>query len=164
MIVRYLMGIRQKWINDFISPRKGSCGMLQRIQPSVVYPTSQVSSNKNLYICKNHFDISILNFFFFLQVDLNVRVNVEDVEHVHQKMTKFSSTKINIRGTLDAKAASTNESVLSWDVNVNADMSQGHVVNNVKVQMTRAIPGEKNLKVTTISTCIIEEKLNQIYK
>lgn len=74
-------------------------------------------------------------------------MNMEDVDRIHDKMHAISSSKINVRGTLDAKAASTNASVRSWDVNVNVDMSPGHVVNNFKVQMTRETPGEKNLKV-----------------
>jgi len=74
-------------------------------------------------------------------------MNVENIDHLHDKMHSFNSKKINIRGTLDAKAASTNESVRSWDMNVNVDLSQGHVVNNMKLQMTRVTPGEKNLKV-----------------
>lgn len=78
---------------------------------------------------------------------MNVRVNVEDVDHVHEKMNALNSKKINVRGTLDAKAASTNESVCLWDVNVNIDMSQEHAANNFKIQMTRVTPGEKNLKV-----------------
>jgi len=76
-----------------------------------------------------------------------MRMNVENVDHLQNKMHSFNSKKINIRGTLDAKAASTNESVRSWDMNVNVDMSQGHTVNNMKLQMTRITPGEKNLKV-----------------
>lgn len=74
-------------------------------------------------------------------------MNVENVDHLHDKMHAINSKKINIRGTLDAKAASTTESVRSWDMNVNIDMSQGHAVNNMKLQMKRVTPGEKNLKV-----------------
>ncbi|XP_011873296.1 PREDICTED: uncharacterized protein LOC105565058 isoform X2 [Vollenhovia emeryi] len=120
-ILRYIMGIRQKLINDYISPQMGNCGKLMKIEPSIVYPTSHV--------------------------DLNIRVNMEDVDHIHEKMHALSSHKINVRGTLDAKAASTNESVRTWDVNMNIDMTPGHVVNNFKVQMTRETPGEKNLKI-----------------
>lgn len=76
---------------------------------------------------------------------------MEDV--THDKLHTLSGKKINIRGTLDAKAASTNESVCSWDVNMNVDMGQGHLVNNVKVQMTRTTPEEKKLKVRLI-TCV----------
>jgi hypothetical protein len=75
-------------------------------------------------------------------------MNIENVDHLHGKMHSFNSKKINIRGTLDAKAASTNESVCLWDMNVNVDLSQGHVVNNMKLQMTRVTSGEKNLKVS----------------
>lgn len=81
------------------------------------------------------------------QVDLSVRVNVEDVDHLHEKMSATNSKKINVHGTLNAKAASTNESVRSWDVNMNIDMSQEHAINSVNVQITRVTPGEKNLKV-----------------
>lgn len=75
---------------------------------------------------------------------------MEDVDHIHEKIHALSSNKINVRGTLDAKAASTNESVRSWDMNVNIDISPGHVANNFKVQMMRVTPGEKNWKVCLI--------------
>lgn len=81
---------------------------------------------------------------------MNVRVNMEDVDDIHEKIHALSSNKINVRGTLDVKAASTNESVRSWDMNVNIDMHPGHVINNFKIQMTRMIPGEKNWKVCLI--------------
>ncbi|XP_070169151.1 larval-specific very high density lipoprotein [Polyergus mexicanus] len=120
-IVQYFMGIRQKLFNDYISPAMGSCGMIIKMEPSIVYPTSHV--------------------------DLNLRVNVDDVDYLHDKIHTFNSKKINVRGTLDAKAASTSESVRTWDVNMNIDMSQGHTVNNVKIQVTRETPGEKKLKI-----------------
>lgn len=69
---------------------------------------------------------------------------MEDVDHMYDKIDPISSHKTNIRGTLDVIAASTNESVRSWDMNVNVDMSPRHVVNNFKVQMMRQTPGEKN--------------------
>lgn len=74
-------------------------------------------------------------------------MNMEDVDHIHERMHVISGKKINVRGTLDVKAASTNDSMRSWDMNVNIDMSQGHMVNNIKVQVTRVTPGEKKLKV-----------------
>ncbi|KAL0116776.1 hypothetical protein PUN28_009999 [Cardiocondyla obscurior] len=120
-VLQYIMGVRQKLINDYISLQMGNCGKLMKIEPSIVYPTSHV--------------------------DMNIRVNMEDLDHIHDKMHALSSNKINLRGTLDVKAASTNESVRSWDVNVNVDMSPGHVINNFKVQITRETPGEKKLKI-----------------
>lgn len=95
---------------------------------------------------ENGFDVLILLYIVF-QVDLNIRISVDDVDHIHDKMHTLNSNKINVRGTLDAKAASSSESVRTWDMNMNIDMSQGHTVNNVKVQMTRETPGEKKLKV-----------------
>uniref|UniRef100_A0A348G627 Very high density protein 1 n=1 Tax=Odontomachus monticola TaxID=613454 RepID=A0A348G627_ODOMO len=120
-IIQYYMGFIQKLENDYISPEMGSCGRLIKMEPSIIYPTSHV--------------------------DLTLRVNMDDVDRVNDKMHILSGKKINIRGTLDAKAASTNESVRSWDVNVNMDMSQGHLVNNIRVQVTRVTPGEKKLKI-----------------
>ncbi|XP_014484680.1 PREDICTED: uncharacterized protein LOC106749573 [Dinoponera quadriceps] len=120
-IWQYFMGLNQKLVYDYISPEMGSCGRMIKMEPSIIYPTSHV--------------------------DLNVRVNMEDLDRVHEKMHVLNGNKINIRGTLDAKAASTNESVRSWDVNVNVDLSQGHMSNNVKVQLTRITPGEKKLKI-----------------
>lgn len=141
-VLQYVMGIRQKLMNDYISPQMGNCGMLLKTEPSIVYPTSHVSNQKSRSKRKKWFSP-----FLLFQVDFNVRMNMEDVDHVHEKMHALSSHKVNVRGTLDAKAASTNESVRSWDMNVNIDMSPGHVINNLKVQMMRETPGEKNLKV-----------------
>lgn len=87
---------------------------------------------------------------------------MEDVDHIHGKIHALNSNKINIRGTLDAKAASTDESVRSWDVNMNIDMSPGHVVNNFKVQMTRQTPGEQNLKVRLTYFNLIVTIMKQI--
>lgn len=84
---------------------------------------------------------------------------MEDVDHIHEKIHFLNSYKINVRGTLDAKAASTNESVRSWDVNVNLDMSPSHVVSNFKVQMLRQTPGEKNLKVRSSKRQVTVVKL-----
>jgi len=91
------------------------------------------------------------SFSSFSQVDLNVRVSVEEVDNIHEQgYYALSGHKINVRSTVDAKAASTNESIRSWDVNVNIDLSPGHMVNNLKVQMMRKTPGEKNLNVRLI--------------
>jgi len=112
---------------------------------------------------KEKFNVFI--YFLFFQVDLNIRINVEDVDHIHEKIYALSSSKINVRATLDAKAASTNESIRSWDMNVNVDLSPGHLVNNFKVQMMRKTPGEKNLKVCVRLTYLklIVLILKQIY-
>lgn len=85
---------------------------------------------------------------------------------VHEKMYTLNSYKLNVHGTLDAIAASTNESVCSWDMNVNIDMSPGHIVNNLKVQMTRQTPGEKDLKVSTYLNSIVLniKQINPNYK
>lgn len=64
--------------------------------------------------------------------------------------------KINVRGTLDAKAVSTNESTCLWDMNINIDMIRGLLLNDVKnvnIEIMRAIPGEKNLKVHIMIDC-----------
>lgn len=140
------MGLRQKLFNDYISPAVGSCGMVIKMEPSIVYPTSHVNSQESCFTKKKLISAFLFSHFVF-QVDLNVRVNVDDVDHLHDKIHIFNNKKINVRGTLDAKAASTSESVCTWDVNMNIDMSQGHTANNVKIQMTRETPGEKKLKV-----------------
>lgn len=87
---------------------------------------------------------------------MNVRFNVEDVDNEYEKMHAFSGKRINIHGTLDAKAASTNESIRMWDVNANIDMVQGHVANNMKVQVTRTTPGEKKLKVCSFIMILLQ--------
>lgn len=133
------MGIRQKAFNDYISPTVSNCGMITKMEPSVLYPMSQVSSQKSRSIKKeNNFDILISSLYLILQVDLNLRVNVDDVD---QYIHTINGKKINVRGTLNAMG------VRTWDMNINIDMSQEHTINNVKIQMTRETPGEKKLKV-----------------
>jgi len=46
-LVQYIMGLRQKLTNDYISPEKGNCGMLWKTEPSIVYPTSHVRTLEN---------------------------------------------------------------------------------------------------------------------
>lgn len=133
------MGIHQKAFNDYISPATSSCGMIMKMEPSVLYPMSQVSSQKSHSMKKENFLFSYL----VLQVDMNLRVFVDDVDqHIHT----ISSKKINVRGTINAMG------VRTWDMNINIDMSQGHTINNVKIQMTRDTPGEKKLKVINQTT------------
>ena len=150
-LLQYYMGIRQRMMNENALPKIGNCGTLLKMEPSIVYPTSHVSSQKYRFerkVAKNKSERKIRHFYLlFFQVDLNIRINMEDVDHVHEKIYTLSSNKINVRATLDAKAASTNESIRSWDMNVNIDLSPGHLMNNFKVQMMRQTPGEKNLKV-----------------
>lgn len=62
-------------------------------------------------------------------------------------MSFLSSKRINVHGTLDVIAASTNTTTRSWDLNVNVESSPAHINNNLKVQITRTTPGEKKLKV-----------------
>lgn len=62
-------------------------------------------------------------------------------------MDLLRSKRIDIRGNLNAKAASTNESIRQWDMNLNIILSQGHVNNSMRIMITRTIPEEKNLKV-----------------
>lgn len=45
-ILQYVMGVRQKLVNEYLSPHMGNCGILLKAEPSIVYPTSQVSSQK----------------------------------------------------------------------------------------------------------------------
>ncbi|KAG7189215.1 hypothetical protein KM043_008778 [Ampulex compressa] len=120
-IVQYVMGVRQQLRNELISTESGSCGTLVKVSPSVVHPASTV--------------------------DVNMRVNVEDFDHIHDTLHVLSSRKLNFRSTVDVKAAATNTSARLWDLNMHVDLSQGHVNNNMKVLVTRITPGEKNLKI-----------------
>ncbi|KAK2584789.1 hypothetical protein KPH14_007107 [Odynerus spinipes] len=120
-IIQWVMGIRQQMVNSFISPEVGSCGSLVKIEPSVVHPTSSV--------------------------DVNVRFSIEDLDRVHENMHVLSSKRINVHSTVDVRAASTNVTTRSWDVNMNVDTTPGHFNNNFKMQVTRVTPGEKKLKI-----------------
>lgn len=46
-MLQYYYGLQQKLGNDYISPEVGSCGRLMKIEPSIVYPTSHVSTRGN---------------------------------------------------------------------------------------------------------------------
>lgn len=46
-LMHYVMAVRQKMINDYISPEMGNCGMMWKMEPSIVYPTSHVSNQKS---------------------------------------------------------------------------------------------------------------------
>lgn len=65
-------------------------------------------------------------------------------------MDLLSNKRIDIRGSMIVKAASTDESIRRWNLNVNVMLSQGHVNNNVKVMITRITPQEEDLKVCNI--------------
>ncbi|XP_014607084.1 PREDICTED: uncharacterized protein LOC106788397 [Polistes canadensis] len=119
--VQWIMGVRQQLWDSLISPEIGSCGNLIKIEPSVLHPTSSV--------------------------DVSLRMNIENVDHLFEKMHALSSKRLNVRGTVDVRAASTNTTVRSWDLNVNFETSQGYVNNNLKVQVTRATQGEDKLKI-----------------
>ncbi|XP_015176309.1 PREDICTED: vitellogenin-6-like [Polistes dominula] len=119
--VQWIMGIREQLWDNLISPEIGSCGNLIKIQPSILHPTSSI--------------------------DVSLRGNIENVDHMFEKMHPLSSKKLNVHGTIDVRAASTNTTVRSWDLNVNFETSQGYVNNNLKVQITRVTPGENKLKI-----------------
>ncbi|KOC66503.1 Vitellogenin [Habropoda laboriosa] len=120
-LVQLIMGVRQSMMNNVISGQGKSCSNLIRIEPSLVYPTSAV--------------------------DLTTKVTTQDLDSSHETLHFFSNKRISVRVTMDAKAASTNESVKLWDMNMHIVLSQEHVNNSMNVVVTRTTPGEKNLKI-----------------
>ncbi|CAK9819554.1 vit-2 [Anthophora quadrimaculata] len=120
-LVQLIMGVRQHMMNNMISGQGKSCSNLIRIEPSLAYPTSMV--------------------------DLTTKVVVHDMDSTHERLHFLSSKRINARVTMNVKAASTNEVVRTWDMNMNVLLSQGHVNNSMNVVITRVIPEEKFLKV-----------------
>lgn len=147
------MALRQhSWVNK-ISPDMGTCGSLIKVEP--IYPHSTVSRRK---IVTNKHCLSIRLHAYYLspsQVVVNVYVNVKDLDHVVEKMHVLSSKGINVHGTLDVVESSTNKTTRSWDLNVNVESGPAHINNNLKVQITRITPGEKNLKVFDFSITFI---------
>ncbi|XP_017887185.1 uncharacterized protein LOC108629205 [Ceratina calcarata] len=119
--VHLTMGIRQHMMRDIISGQGASCTTLIKVEPSIVYPTSMV--------------------------DLTGKVSVQDLDHTHQKLDLFSNMRIDVRGTINVKAAASDESIRQWDANVNVILPQGHMNNSMKVMITRTTPGEKALKM-----------------
>lgn len=79
------------------------------------------------------------------QVDLTGKISIQNYET--EKMHVLNSQRIDVRGTMAAKPASTNEPI-RWDANLNIRMNQGHVNNSVKAVITRSGQTEKSaLKV-----------------
>ncbi|XP_003704320.3 larval-specific very high density lipoprotein [Megachile rotundata] len=119
VLVQAIMTARQKVINSMISSHDAVCSNMIKIEPSIVYPT--------------------------LAVDLTGKISVQDYDD--EVMHFLNSKRIDIRGSMSAKAASTNEAVRQWDANLNIIMNQGHVNNTVKAIITRHGRGEKALKI-----------------
>ncbi|XP_046470654.1 vitellogenin-6-like [Neodiprion pinetum] len=114
-----VMTLREYYLYGLINPELGTCGYLAKLEPSIVYPTSVV--------------------------DMNMRVNFE--EATQKTLNLFPGVKMDLRGTLEAKTVSTNVPLCSWSINANAATTQGHVNNQLRIQMTRTIPGQKDLKI-----------------
>ncbi|XP_012269107.2 uncharacterized protein LOC105693631 [Athalia rosae] len=113
-----LMSLREAFLYGRLNPEFGTCGYIAKIEPSIMYPTSQVV--------------------------INIRTNVEETTKM---LNFFPGTKINIRATVEAKAAATDISVQSWTVNANIGLNPGHINNQFQMQITRATPGQKDLKI-----------------
>ncbi|XP_076624582.1 larval-specific very high density lipoprotein [Colletes latitarsis] len=116
--VRLLMRLRQKVKNDMISSQHASCSNLIKVEPSVVYPASQV--------------------------DCTAKINIRDTPG--DKLHALEAIKVDIRSTMDTKGHR-NVSIVQWDANVVVHMSPGHELNRMHTELTRTIPGEKNLKI-----------------
>ena len=119
--VHGILGVRQFLKNLLISPEMGSCGGILKIEPSIVHPTSRI--------------------------EMSLRSRQENVDHMYPSMHFLHSEKYSVHGTLDVIAASTNTSARSWDLNVNIDLSQGHLMSSATVHLTRKTPDEKDLKI-----------------
>ncbi|XP_015589014.1 uncharacterized protein LOC107264834 [Cephus cinctus] len=120
-LINAFMVIRRQLYKELISPEVGTCGIILKSEPSIVHPTSHIG--------------------------ISLRANVEEYDLTKRPLRTLSGKHINIHGTYDVKAAATNTSVIKWDMNVNIDMSPGHTDNSMKVQLTKKIPGEKDLVI-----------------
>ncbi|XP_012273871.1 uncharacterized protein LOC105696201 [Orussus abietinus] len=119
--VHGIMALRQQMTHYMISPEIGSCGYMMKMETSAVHPISHI--------------------------EIGLRASMEDVKQPDTAMYLLNGMLLNIRGTVDVKAAVTNASIRHWDINVSGDMSEGHTRNNLKVRITRTTPGEKDLKI-----------------
>lgn len=122
IFIHGVLGVRQFIRNIELSPPMGSCGILTKFEPSTIYPTS-------------HVDIIQRN---------AVEGQIIDEGEIRSAVKRM---KVNMRGSIEAFAATTNESSRLWDVNVDLDFSEGHLNDNAKIQLTRVTPGEKTLKI-----------------
>lgn len=82
----------------------------------------------------NQYDVS--------NIDLSVRLNFE---HVESDYVYTPATKLNARLTYAVK--NKEQSLKTWDMNAVLDLNNGHTVNNLKMQLTRIVPGQKDYKI-----------------
>ncbi|EFA03647.1 hypothetical protein TcasGA2_TC013741 [Tribolium castaneum] len=98
-------------------PRSGTYGFITRIEPSHQHPVSNI--------------------------DLSLRLHSEPASeetHYYAPRIKWSS-----RVTYAVKNHDT--SLKTWDVNAIFDINPGHTVNNLKMIVTRIVPGQNDYKI-----------------
>lgn len=75
-------------------------------------------------------------------IDLSLRAN-QEVQRDENLFTPKVS--FNARATYSVK--NVDKATRTWDVNTNVDLNSGHTNNNIKVQVTRIVPGQNDFKM-----------------
>ena len=76
-------------------------------------------------------------------IDLSLRLHSEPTtedSHYYTPKTKWST-----RATYSVK--NQEKSLKTWDINTIVDMNPGHTINNLKMHITRIVPGQKDYKI-----------------
>lgn len=80
-------------------------------------------------------------------LDLSMRLNQEI-----QRDEKLFTPKITLNGRATYSVKNVDKALRTWDVNAISEWNSGHTNNNLKVVVTRIVPGQKDYKVCVDST------------
>lgn len=80
-------------------------------------------------------------------LDLSLRMSQEVLRDEKLFTPKVS---LNSRATYSVK--NMDRATRTWDVNANVEMNSGHTNNNLRVQVTRIVPGQKDYKICVDGT------------
>lgn len=75
-------------------------------------------------------------------LDLSLRLNQE-----MQRDEKLFTPKMSMNSRATYSVKNMDRAVRSWDMNVNTEMDSGHTNNNMKLILTRMVPGQKDYKI-----------------
>lgn len=80
-------------------------------------------------------------------LDLSLRTSQEV-----QRDEKLFTPKVSINSRATYSVKNMDRATRTWDVNANVELNSGHTNNNLKVQVTRILPGQKDYKVCVDGT------------
>lgn len=80
-------------------------------------------------------------------LDLSLRTSQE-----MQRDEKLFTPKVSFNSRATYSAKNMDRAMRTWDVNANVDLNSGHTDNNLKMQVTRIVPGQKDYKICVDGT------------